>query len=418
MTRQITLIVLCAVFLCAATAAAEEALTWHDCLREALEKHPDLVSSKEAVKKSEAGRDAARSGLYPQIDSGASARTSESDGARSDSHSYSVSGRQLIFDGSKTTSKIKSAEEGVKSTRYNRDVTSSNIRLRLRIGFVSLLRAQQLVRITEEIAARRKHSMELVRLRYEAGKEHKGSLLTAEANLAQAELEVKQADRDIEFSRTRLSKELGRRKAGTLMARGDLKVDNPPRKKPAFANIADAHPMLRELAARKDAAGHDLEAAKADFLPTVYANASAGRSDSDWPPDDDSWSAGVTISYPIFEGRSRAAAVRRNRASLRKVRADETSGRDSVVLTLTETWIDFQNAADAIRVRDKFLEAAEERAKIAQAQYSTGLISFDNWIIIEDDLVKARKACLEAQARALNAEARWIQAKGGVLEDG
>ncbi len=417
MTRQITLIVLCAVFLCAVPAAAEDALTWSGCFKETLEKHPDLVSAEESVKRARAGKDAARSGLYPQIDSSASARTSESDGARSDSYSYSVSGRQLIFDGSKTASNIKSATENVKSARYNRDVTSSNIRLRLRTAFVGLLRVQQLLKITGEIAARRKHSMELVRLRYEVGKEHKGSLLTAEANLAQAELEVKQADRDIEFSRTRLSKELGRRKAGTLMAHGELKVDNLPLRKPDFANIADTHPLLMELAARKDAAGHDLEAAKADFLPTVYANASAGRSDSDWPPDDDSWSARVTVSYPIFEGRSRAAAVRRNRASLRKAKADATSGRDDVMLTLTRTWTDFQNAADAIEVRNKFLEASEERAKIAQAQYSTGLISFDNWIIIEDDLVKARKSCLEAQAQALNAEARWIQAKGGTLED-
>ncbi len=417
MPRRITLIVLCVAFLCAATAAAEEALTWSDCLREAREKHPDLVSSEEAIKRSEAGRDAARSGLYPQIDSGASARTSESDDARSDSYSYSVSGRQLIFDGSKTTSKIKSAEENVKSTRYDRDVTSSNVRLRLRTAFIGLLRAQQLVGITEGIAARRKRSMELVGLRYEVGKEHKGSLLTAEANLAQAEFEVKQADRDVEFSRARMAKELGRRKAGTLVARGELKVGNPPRRKPDFANIADTHPLLKELAARKETARHDLRAARAEFLPTVYASASAGRSDSDWPPDDDSWSAGVAVSYPIFDGRSRAAAVRRNRASLRKAEADEISGRDGVVLTLAQTWTDFQNAADVIGVRDKFLEAAEERAKIAQAQYSTGLISFDNWIIIEDDLVRARKAYLEAQARALNAEARWIQARGGILED-
>ena len=70
-----------------------------------------------------------------------------------------------------------------------------------------------------------------------------------------------------------------------------------------------------------------------------------------------------------------------------------------------------------VAVRVKFLEAAKERATIAEAQYSTGHLAFDNWIIIEDNFVSAEKGLLEAQVSALNAEASWIYAKGGTLED-
>ncbi len=62
------------------------------------------------------------------------------------------------------------------------------------------------------------------------------------------------------------------------------------------------------------------------------------------------------------------------------------------------------------------MEAARERAKITQAQYSTGLVSFNNWTIIENDLVRAKKSFLDAQFNALIAEADWIQAKGGTLD--
>jgi outer membrane protein TolC len=62
------------------------------------------------------------------------------------------------------------------------------------------------------------------------------------------------------------------------------------------------------------------------------------------------------------------------------------------------------------------LTATEERSKIAQAQYSIGLMSYDNWTIIEDDLVSAKKNLLNAQAAALLAEANWILAKGETLE--
>ena len=62
------------------------------------------------------------------------------------------------------------------------------------------------------------------------------------------------------------------------------------------------------------------------------------------------------------------------------------------------------------------LTATEERSKISQAQYSIGLISFDNWTIIEDNLVTAKSAYLNAESAALLAEANWIQAKGETIE--
>ena len=75
-----------------------------------------------------------------------------------------------------------------------------------------------------------------------------------------------------------------------------------------------------------------------------------------------------------------------------------------------------QDAIESVDVQLKSLDAAQERSKIAQAQYSTGFINFDNWIIIENDLVSAKKSYLQAQANALLAEANWIQAKGETLE--
>ena len=77
--------------------------------------------------------------------------------------------------------------------------------------------------------------------------------------------------------------------------------------------------------------------------------------------------------------------------------------------------MEFQDI-DMVEVKQKFLEAAQERAKITQSQYSTGLISFDNWTIIEDDLVSTRKSFLDSKADALIAQAYWVQAKGGTLD--
>ena len=67
-------------------------------------------------------------------------------------------------------------------------------------------------------------------------------------------------------------------------------------------------------------------------------------------------------------------------------------------------------------VQHKAFDAAAQRSEIADAQYSTGFIAFDNWTIIEATLVTAKKSFLSAKSNMLLAEADWIQAKGEPLE--
>ncbi len=392
-------------------------LTWQECVQEAKQNHPDLVSAEEALKQAKANKAITKSDFLPQISSDLGGKTSEATTkVTTDTYSYNITGKQLLFDGFKTSHDVASATEDIKSAQYSYEVTSSNVRLSLRTAFVELLRAQELLNITEDIAKRRKQNVELVKLRYEAGREHKGSLLTAQANLALAEFEFAQAKRNIDLAQRRLTKELGRAKLLPIRVKGDFEIKHSYQEKPDFERLSEGNPFLLELIAEKEAVRFDLKSAKADFFPKVYTNASVGRSASDWPPDNDVWSAGVSLSLPIFEGGSRIAEVSRTRAAFNQAQADERSGRDSIILTLEETWKELQDAVGKAEVQQKFLEATEERAKITQAQYSTGLISFDNWTIIEDDLVKTKKSFLDAQKDTLVAEANWIQAEGGILD--
>ena len=396
---------------------AEEVLTWDDCVKEAKQNHPDLISAQEKLNQARANKAITKSSFLPQISTGLSGKTSKiSTKGTTDTYSYDVTSRQLLFDGFRTSYDIASAAEDIKSAQYDYEMISSNVRLRLRVAFVELLRIQDLLNITEDIANRRNKNVELVKLRYEAGREHKGSLLTAQANLAQAEFEVAQAKRNSSLARRRLTKELGRMKLAPIRAKGDFEVKYSDRGRLDFERLAESTPFLQELIAKKEAVRFGLKSAKANFFPEVYATTSAGLTDSRWPPHKDEWSVGVSMSLPIFEGGSRIAEVSKTKAALNQAQADERSGRDGVILTLEETWKELQDAIDEVEVQQKFLEAAQERAKITQAQYSTGLISFDNWTIIEDDLVKAKKSFLDTQANALVAEARWIQAKGGILD--
>ena len=405
-------------FTIAVYANEVQILTWKDSVREAINNNPELISAKEALKQNEADKRIAQSVRRPQINAELTGGKSETSTSRSetDSYSYAITGKQLLFDGFKTSKDIDKTKENIKASKYNYTVVSSNVRLDLRIAFVELLHAQELISLTENIAIRRRQNLELLKLRYDAGREHKGSLLTAEADLAHAEFEVSQAKRSIPLKQRQLSKGLGHDKMRPVRVQGKFSVTRNYSTEPDIEYLADTTPFLNELIAKKEAAGYNLQSVRADFFPVVYLNSSAGRTSSDWEPERSEWSVGLSVSFPLFEGGGRMAEVSKAESLLHQSEADERSGRNSVLVTLENTWKNLQDSITNVSVQKKFLDAAEERAKIAGAQYETGLLSFDDWIIIENNLVNTLKSYLNAQADMLISEAYWIQAKGGTLE--
>ena len=108
--------------------------------------------------------------------------------------------------------------------------------------------------------------------------------------------------------------------------------------------------------------------------------------------------------------------ISENKSRYRKLISDLRSTKDSVIFTLEQKWINLKNAVDKINVQYKFLKAAGARSKISEAQYSIGMITFDNWIIIENNFVNLKKNYLEARIEAMIAMAEWLQAKGETLE--
>lgn len=398
-------------------AAAEETLAWHDCVKEAARNNPDLIASVEEVKQSVAGKDITASTLFPQINSNLGASTARSaTGTVADSYNYGVSGTQLIFDGAKTLNNIRAAQEDITAAKENFRFTSTTVRFKLRSAFINLLRAQEMLRITQEIYDIRRSSLELITLRYESGLEHKGALLTAQADLAAAEYGISQADRDLEVAQRELIKEMGRLELTSIKVKGDFEVKDTARVKPDFITLTKGNPELQQAIAQKNAAGYGVKSAYANFFPTLSGQAGASKSGARWSPKADQWNLGLTVSLPIFEGGLRFAQVSQARALLNQLKQNERSTKDSVVLVLEQAWADLQDAMDNVGVQEKKLVANEMRAKISEAQYSLGVMTFDNWIIIQDNLVTSKRVYLDSQAAALLAEAYWIQAKGETLE--
>ncbi|HOU36289.1 MAG TPA: TolC family protein [Candidatus Omnitrophota bacterium] len=390
----------------ACRAYSQEAMTWDDCVKEAARNNPGLISAIEAVKASEAAGKATASGQYPQIGGRVSGTLTKSTGsAASESYAASLDGSQLVYDGKKTVNNIKAAQENITASKQNFRYTSSDVRRSLRRSFVNLLKAQELTRIAEEIYEIRRGSLELITLRYQSGLEHRGALLTAESNLAQAQYAVNSARRDLTVARSDLCKEMGRPRSSNITVAGDFIVRDIPADDLDLEAIAARNPQVLRAVARKNSAEFDLRSAYADYAPSVSIEAGIGKTGTTFLPQSTQKSAGLTLSMPLLEGGLRHAQVAQARASVNQLGADETSVRNTAIAELEQYRAALFEAIDNASVQEKALRAAEERSRIAEAQYSIGAMAFDSWTIIEDNLVSAKRSYLNARAAALLAEA-------------
>lgn len=418
---KVYLIVLVFVFVCFRPGFAEETLSWQDCIKDAAKNHPDLIAAQEGVKESQASKTITASTLFPQISSSLSTSTSKTTSNSSgsdtrDSYSYGVSGTQLLFDGFKTINNVKSSKEDIKAAQQSYRFTSSGVRLNLRTAFINLLKAQELIQVAEEIVKIRKDNFDLITLRYQSGLEHEGALSTAESNLAEANFELSQARRNVELAQRQLTKEMGREEFAPLSITGEFVVDGSVKEKPDYEAVVKNNPSLLQAEATKNAASYNVKSAYANFSPQISGTLDADRSGSTWAPRDRGVTVGVRVSMPLFEGGLKTAQVARAKALYRQAEANERSVKEGAIYSLAQTWSSLQDAIETVDVQHQSLESAIKRSEIAETQYSTGFTTFDNWIIIQDNLVAAKKSYLNAQANMLLAEANWIHAKGETLE--
>ncbi|NTW52652.1 MAG: TolC family protein [Chlorobiaceae bacterium] len=401
-----------------AKALPVETLDWNQCLTETAAHHPDLQSAAQSVFQAQAQRDIVKGGLLPSVSASLGGDRSVSNiRAPIGSWSYGLNASQLLFDGAKTCNLVNAASESIKASRYSMNKVSSSTRLALRTAFVQLMTAQRQVALAAEIAEKRRQNLRLIGLLYQSGTENIGSKSKANADLAAAEFEVAQAKRGLELAQVVLSTELGRENFRPIRASGQFVASEQTGKLPDFDTIVHENPVYLNLVAQKESSRFNLLAAGSAFMPTVSVSSGMGNSSfSQLPPDRTDWQVGVNVAVPIFQGGSGKATVAKARSVLNQLSYDEKSIFFSLMRSLQLAWKNFIDASDYVVVQKKYLDAATERARIADAQYSSGLVTFNEWTIIEDNLVNAKKSFLNAQSNLLITEANWIQAKGGTLE--
>jgi outer membrane protein TolC len=394
---------------------AGEVMTWEDCVRIAAENNPALTAARAQIDAADAGTHAARSAMLPQLSAGASATRGERDNSPdTDRTAYgtSLNIEQSLYSGGRNYATVRAAD----ATRERAGASAAAVMARttydLRTAFVDLLYAQTQLQLLREIEKRRQDNMELVDLRYEGGREHKGSLALSQASLFDAQVQTRQAQRLMEVNRQMLWRTIGlTTQPGTLEVAGAMEPSTS-------AEISDWDELARNTpdyavgSASKAVSAAQVEVARSGHWPKLSLAGATGRQGDDETFEEDSWSAGLKLSFPFWSGGQTTHEIHKAEASLREAEATLADTLNSLVRNLADANQALANTLESIDVQRRYVAAADIRAEISRQQYGDGLLSFENWDLIENDLISKRKRLLDSQRASLLAEATWWRTTG------
>ncbi len=423
-----------AVFGLLVANARAETLTWMQCVKEATLNNPGIAAAQKEVERSNSVRKGAYSTFLPQVNLSAGFSRSRNEQAVSttggvtevttasfgetgfwanyaDSYTAQLELQQTLFDGFATRGNVTKAraETGVALAKLLTQKAGASYELKS--AFAQLLYAQELIGILGDIIAQREQKVRMVELKYENGRENKGALLLSRAQLSQARLDLVQAGRLVRVSRIQLATVMGRNAYADFEAKGKL-VTSPPVKDPDYRKLALRTPASFQQAAATEAAKAGITVAQSDFYPQISAFANLSTQGAEGYKLPNSWAVGLNGSLAVFDGTQTYFNVRAARLAFEGAQSTLRRTNDDTARTLAENHRSYMDAVDQIAVGAELFEASALRARIAEAQYRNGLVSFQDFDLITNDKITRQKQDLMNRRDAVLAEALWEQSLG------
>ena len=393
-------------------SAGAQTLTFDEAEKAMLAANPQAVSASLSLETAFSRVSAARAGLYPRFSADASYFRSGAQGvAAGNSYAYGFSGSQPLYSPS-VPAALRSAKAAAWSAQASRDRVVSGLRFQLKSAFADILNARETIKLSQETLKRRAENLELIRLKYQAGRENKAALLETEAALKTAQWQHERYKKDLRLLERGINRLLGRQAQAAVPDLALPLPPEPPEEFGAFATRLESHNALSSARAGVASAETSVESARSSILPDASASGNYRWSGDTWPAGPNSWSLGASLSLPLFAGGRLSADLAAARTGLSSAEADLKNARDGVFLGAEDAFLSWREARAFMDVAKSSLDAAEARAWLVRKQYLAGQSSYFEWRNVEEQLISEQNQYLAAGRGLIVSHAAFVQSLG------
>ena len=404
---------------------ADQMMSWQDCVQKIHTGNADLAASVANVKSLDALYGSSYSNFFPQISAQIGYNASSNGGSApnpgsltqtvytSTQYSDALSLNQSLFNGFTDEGKVEQGRANWKAAVAQLELEKVTLSSTLKTNFAQLLFEQKSVELTDAILKRQMTNLRMIDLRFRGGSENKGSLLFQQATVSQARYQHEHAIRQLRNASKQLAALWGDPDNESVRLTGELTA-HAPAKAPNFEDIAAKHPNHANYVEQTFSAVAAIKVADGNWYPNVNLLASVGNVSQNefFDPAGSRWSAGVVLTYPLFPGNSNIFGSQNARALKMQAQFQQYSTDYKLVAALETAYEALLDAVAQVGVSEEFQNAAQARSKIANGKYNTGLMTFEDWTVIDQDLVNREQNLLQSQLNAMQAEATWENAEG------
>lgn len=420
--NQFLLIVFFAVAsLTIAASSNATTISWAEAVRRTDSDNPEIAAARESLRSAEGKKMAAYSGFLPSVSADVGYELTERSGTSSVASvtgtgwTAGVNASWNLFSGFLDEAKIKRAEADRRAAEEGLRLARSKASNDLKTAFETVAYARDYTRLTAQILKRREENYRLVQLRYESGRENKGSVLLSEAYLEQARLDDLQAKNALRTSSVSLAKIMAADGAGTetFEVVGNVPLSEPAKSMPDFESLVLVTPEYTQSVEQAKSLEEARRVARASFFPSLDLTSGIRRRDEKFfPTETQTKTFEVTLTIPLFSGGKDLGTYRAAVAAASSSAYSRDNTLRDVRRKLEEAWAKYTESVARLRADESFKKAATVRSEIGRAKYNNGLLSFDDWDVIENDLISREKTVLETRRDRATAEAAWEQAQG------
>jgi len=421
-----------------ACSAVAQSVSLRDAVDEALARNPAIAAADARQRSARAGEAEARAARFPRLDLtegatrgnnpvfvfGTLLEQGEFAPRHFDpgflnapdaltNHRLAATARLAVFDGLRTTTAIRQAQNGGERAAIELDETRQRLRAQVVTAYYGVLVAEERVAVARDAVRTAEADAKATRDRFDQGLIVESDALSADVQLAALRQRVIAAEGELAIARAALATLLQRPPnkaiavAGALPAATIDAVDLDA----AIARANCRRAPVRIAASSTRDAQLQLTAARATALPRVDAFGTFGASGATFGDRNSDHAAGINVTLELFD-RARPARVAAARGEIDAARAAEAMARDGVTLEVIAAWHRLRAADAAASVAATAVGQAEAAARIVRDRHAEGLVPITEHLRAQTALVAARSDLLAARYARLAAHADLLRATG------
>jgi len=398
---------------------SQQVVKWNDVLKEAKEKNLQLKQTEISLQQTKLKIERVKSEFYPRLNFSASSIKNYSKNFDSDIvYSYNLSLGIDLFNGFSTINNLRLQLVELLITQENFKRVYVDTVSSLKENFINLYFVQENIALAEKILQRRKQNYELVKLKYESGSEDLGSLLRVEADMLQAEYELKKLQREREVVIRQLLKILAKENFVDIKVETISELDEDI-EKIINQDVADVIKQIPEYKIKQyQLLETQIQAklAKSNFYPTVSFSANYGFSDTKPIPDKDKWNLSLSLraSYNIFNGFRDITDLKIANNNIKTAEFELENTKLNLMNNFYVLKNNYIDAKELLVVREKYLQALEKQAEIVSIKYANGLATYYDWYQTEESFISMQKSLLDLKKQLILSKINTIKFLGKI----